>query len=176
MLAGCGQDEAPAAAAGGAVVVHLWERPGVMPARIEASHVRQLDPQLNRIALEGVFMRLPKADGVVYLSSPLADYAQDQATALRLYGPPGADGPVRFNGIWRGKLFVGRAADAISLQHTHAMRFNDVEMVCEGVCQWTASAEVLENRLPFGRTERRMDVPAVVAALAALPQPLDLPE
>ena len=34
----------------------------------------------------------------------------------------------------------------------------------------------LEHELPFGRTERRMDVPAVVAALAALPQPLNLPE
>jgi hypothetical protein len=177
LLGGCAGDSAPAdSGSSGAVVVHVWEHPGLMPARIEARRVHQVDPSFNELALEGVVMRLPKADGVVYLSAPFANYAQDKATAIRLYGPPGADGPVRFNGIWRGKLFVGRAAEAVSMQHSHAMRFDDVTMVCEGVCQWTASAEVLESRLPFGRTERRMDVPAVVAALAALPQPLNLPE
>jgi hypothetical protein len=177
LLAGCVSDDAPAeAGTSGAVVVHVWEHPGLMPARIEARRVRQVDPAFSEIALEGVVMRLPKEDGVVYLSAPFADYAQEKAIAIRLYGPPGADGPVRFNGVWRGKLFVGRAAEAVSTQHSHAMRFTDVEMVSEGVCQWTASAEVLESRLPFGRTERRMDVPAVVAALAALPQPLSLPE
>jgi hypothetical protein len=177
LLGGCGADSAPTeAGTSGAVVVHVWEHPGLMPARIEARHVHQVDPAFNELTLEGVVMRLPKADGVVYLSAPFANYAQDKTMAIRLYGPPGADGPVRFNGVWRGKLFVGRAAEATSLQHSHAMRFDDVEMVSEGVCQWTASSEVLENRLPFGKTERRMDVPAVVAALAALPQPLSLPE
>lgn len=177
LLGGCVSGDAPAeAGASGPVVVHVWEHPGLMPARIEARHVHQVDPSFDELTLEGVLMRLPKADGVVYLSAPLADYAQEKATAIRLYGPPGADGPVRFNGVWRGKLFVGRAAEATSRQHSHALRFDDVELVSEGVCQWTASAEVLEGRLPFGRTERRMDVPAVVAALAALPQPLDLPE
>jgi hypothetical protein len=177
LLGGCGPVGAPAeTGTNGAVVVHVWEHPGLMPARIDARSVHQVDPNFTELSLEGVVMRLPKADGVVYLTAPLANYAQDQAMAIRLYGPPGADGPVRFNGVWRGKLFVGRAAAATSLQHSHAMRFDDVELVSEGVCQWTASAEVLENRLPFGRTERRIDVPAVVAALAALPQPLNLPE
>ncbi len=177
LLGGCAQGTAPAeAGSSGSVVVHVWEHPGLMPARIEARRVRQVDAAFSQLTLEGVVMRLPKADGVVYLTAPFADYAQEKPIALRLYGPPGADGPVRFNGVWRGKLFVGRAAEATSLQHSHAMRFDNVEMVCEGVCQWTASAEVLESRLPFGRTERRMDVPAVVAALAALPQPLHLPE
>jgi hypothetical protein len=178
LLGGCGATPSlPEPGANGVVVVHSWEHPGDNPSRIEARHIHQVDSSFSALDLDDVTMRLPKPDGVVYLVSPLATYDQNAVNTILLFGHPGDDGPVRFNGVWRGKLFVGRAAHAEFSQRTHGMVFTDVEIATQGVCQWTATAEWKENQpLIYGKTERRPDVPAVVAALAALPQPLDLPE
>ncbi len=178
LLGSCGTAPSlPEPGARGVVVVHVWEHPGDMPSRIEARHIHQISSTFAALTLDDVTMRLPKPDGVVYLAAPVATYNQDVANTISLFGAPGDDGPVRFNGIWRGRLFVGRAATAVFSQRTHGMVFTDVEIATQGICQWTANAEWRENQpLTYGKTQRREDVPAVVAALAALPQGLELPE
>jgi hypothetical protein len=178
-LGGCGNDEKlPAPGASGLVVVHAWDRPGEPPARIEAHQIEQQDSSFGELVLRDVLMRLPKSDGVVYLAAPKAIYAAQAATSIVLEGRTRADdGPVRFNGIWRGKLFVGRAAKASFDQRTRTMHFDDVEIASEGLCQWTATADIGEGAaIAYGSTRRQPDVPAIYAALAALPQPLALPE
>ncbi len=179
MLSGCGSEEKlPPPGASGLVVVHAWDRPGEAPARIEARHIEQKDSTFRVLLLEQVMMRLPKSDGVVYLSAPKGSYDADSATAIVLTGRSSDDdGPVRFNGVWRGKLFLGRAAKASFDQRSRTMHLDTVEIASEGLCQWTETADINEgSSISYGKTLRKPDAPAVFAALAALPQAMALPE
>ena len=125
-----------------------------------------------------MLIRLPKSNSVVYLAAPNALYSEKSTDSITLYGQPGDDGPVRFNGIWRGRLFVGRAAHAVFGQKTHELRFDDVEVVDNGVHEWTQvmTWNEVTSSMDYGKSLRLADTPSVGAAMAALPVHLELSE
>ena len=179
-LASCGSSGGalPAPGASGLVVVRLWEAKGGPPAMLQSRHVRQVGSTFDRLELEPVVMRLPASDGVVYIAAASGVYSEKGVDTIVL------SAPVHFTGVWRGLPLAG-LADTATIDHkTHAMTLTGVEVVYAGLTQTTPWAKVLENQaITFGKFDRSVssgDHPhstlAMVAALAALPQPLVLPE
>ena len=179
-LAACGSSGAalPAPGASGLVVVRLWEANGGAPALLQSRRVRQVGATFDQLQLEPVVMRLPASDGVVYIAAESGIYSEKAVDTITL------SPPVHFTGVWRGLPLAGRADTAIIDHRTHAMLLTGVEVVYAGLTQTTPWAKVLENQaISFGKFDRTTsagDHPhstlAMVAALAALPQPLVLPE
>ena len=182
-LAACGSSGAalPAPGASGLVVVRLWEAKGGPPAMLQSRHVKQVGATFDQLRLEPVVMRLPASDGVVYIAAADGTYSEQAEVTITL------SAPVHFTGVWRGLPLAGRADTATIDHKTHAMELKGVEVVYAGLTQTTPWAKVLENQaISFGKFDRSAsagetgDHPhstlAMVAALAALPQPLVLPE
>jgi hypothetical protein len=179
-LGGCGApDDLPAPGADGLVVVHWWdEKKAGPPAYLQAESVQQGDAEFGKLAFSQVMMRLPGEDGVVYVTAPRAVYDRGSKEEIILGADPErpVDGPVRFMGLWNGDFFIGRAAKGVFEEKTHRMRLEQVEIIAKGVRQRTAWAAITQNQsVPFGELVRLPDSPAITAALAALPSPLELP-
>jgi hypothetical protein len=179
-LASCGApDDLPAPGADGLVVVHWWdEKKAGPPAYLQAESVQQGDAEFAKLEFRTVMMRLPGADGVIYVTAPRAVYDRGASEEIVLGADPQRpiDGPVRFVGQWDGEFFVGRAAQGVFEEKTHRMRLEQVEIIAKGVRQRTAWAAITQNQsVPFGELLRMPDAPAVSAALAALPSPMVFP-
>ncbi len=183
LLAACGSSGValPAPGASGLVVVRLWEAKGGPPAMLQSRRVRQVGSTFDQLALEPVVMRLPASDGVVYIAAASGLYSEKGVDTITL------SAPVHFTGVWRGLPLAGRADTATIDHRTHAMMLTGVEVVYAGLTQTTPWAKVLENQaISFGKFDRSASAGAsgdhahstlaMVAALAALPQPLVLPE
>jgi hypothetical protein len=180
LMSGCGApDELPAPGADGLVVVHWWdEKRAGPPAYLQAEKVAQQDAEFGKLEFSAVMMRLPGAEGAVYVTAPLARYDRGATEEITLGADPQrpVDGPVRFVGLWNGEFFMGRAAKGIFEEKTHRMRLDDVELVGSGVRQHFAWAAITQAQaVPYGGTKRLADAPALTAALAALPSPVVLP-
>lgn len=171
----------PEPGARGLVVVRLWDAKGGAPAMLQSRRVRQVGTSFDRLELEPVVMRLPASDGVVYIAADSGIYSERDEATITL------SEPVHFTGMWRGLPLAGRADRATIDHRTHVMSLTRVEATYAGLNQTTPWATVLENQaITFGPFDRSAadghasDPPhstlAVVAALAALPQPLLLPE
>jgi hypothetical protein len=179
-LGGCGApEELPAPGADDLVVVHWWdEKKAGPPAYLQAEKVAQGDAEFGKLEFSTVMMRLPGADGVVYVSAPRALYDRGAQEEIILGTDPTRpiDGPVRFMGVWNGDLFMGRAAKGVFEEASHRMRLEQVEIASNGLRQRTAWAAITQSQsVPFGELVRLPDAPALTAALAALPSPLVLP-
>jgi hypothetical protein len=140
--------------------------------------VAQLDAKFGKLEFSEVMMRLPGSDGVVYVTAPYAEFnrAATEEIILGTHKDRPVDGPVRFIGRWNGDLFMGRAQRGKFIETGREMSLHDVEIVGSGARQhvvWVAINQVGE--LPYGGTKRLTDVPALTAALAALPVQLALP-
>lgn len=171
-FSGCGQPAQLAEqGAHGVVLARIWESGNRdQPTLLRAERVVQQDNKFHRLLFTPVLMRVPKGNGVVYIAADHAIYDRDAVTAIEL------SEPVHFSGQWRGQLFSGRAQHASVDPKNRSMHLREVELVYEGGCQRTVDALVHQDAVPFGHFERLPDTPAVIAALAAVPQPLVLPE
>jgi hypothetical protein len=179
LAGGCGApDDLPPPGADRLVVVHWWDEGGGLPAYLQADRVVQEGAVFESLEFRTVLMRLPGADGVVYVTAPRAIYQKGAAEEVQLDALPDqpVDGPVRFIGQWNGEVFMGRANRAVFEEKTHRMRLDQVEIAIQGLRQRAAWAAVTQDRmLPVGRLDRMPDASALTAALAALPAPLVLP-
>jgi hypothetical protein len=182
-LAGCGESEAPPPpGAPGLVVLHWWDAKGGPPAYLEAHDLKQQGSTFDHIEFTQVLMRLPSEGRVAYVTAPHATYNKGQAAAVVLdAGTDGAgnprvmDGPVRFLGSTDGVPFIGRADVAVFDHDTQGLRLDNVEIVYEGLRQYTTSATLNRKQLDTKKLNPLPSVPALTAAMAALPRPLDLP-
>jgi hypothetical protein len=152
-----------------AVVVHIWEKPGMAPLVLVADAARQEATAPDDVLLEGVRLRLPLRDGEVLLLTDAAriDLARGQTITLQP--------PVGFSGTFQDHALTGRAAEAV-------VHLDERRLVLVDVGLLFAAQELRVDRLTIHddwrtRTaEKVRSRPAavpVIAALATLPRPLD---
>lgn len=189
-LAGCGSEPAlPPPGAQGPILVRQWDERGERQVVVKARAVRpaggDLTKALDAMSLQSVLMRAPFADGVVYGATPSARFAQGGERVFELPEPGGpATAFVAIAGIYQGAPLTGRAARAYLRREDQALILEQVELVemAKGGLLTISPQIVLRQgeqlALPGerGRTTHDRAPAAVIAALAALPRPLHLPE
>lgn len=190
LLAGCGSEpELPPPGAQGPILVRQWDERGERQVVVKARAVRpsggDLSKALEAMDLETVLVRAPFADGVIYGVTPSARFAQ---AGERIFTMPEPDAPataaVAIAGILKGSPVTGRAARAWLRRADQALILEQVELVemAKGGLLTVSpqmvlrQGEQLEMSGGRGRTTHARAPAAVIAALAALPRPLVLPE
>ena len=189
-LAGCGSEPPlPPPGAQGPILVRQWDERGERQVVVKARSVRptggDLTKALDAMSLQSVLMCAPFADGVVYGVTPSARFAQGGERVFELPEPGApAAASVAIAGIFKGSPITGRAARAWLRRADQALILEQVELVemAKGGLLTTSPQIVLRQgeqlALPGerGRTTHDRAPAAVIAALAALPRPLVLPE
>jgi len=184
VLAGCAiEAPLPPPGAQGPLLVRQWDAAGQRAVVIKAKSLRQSglltrtwDQELD---LDTVLVRAPLDQGVFVASAPSASYTPKATPTAILPGRgAAADAAVVVAGVWQGVPMIGRATRATYDQHTQSLRLADLEICHLG--NWTRHREVIMH------ADRGIDLigalPAqrapvgVVAALAALPEQLEIPE
>ena len=190
LFAGCASEPPlPPPGAQGPILVRQWDERGERQVVIKARSVHpaggDLAKALDEMSLETVLVRAPFADGVIYGATPSARFAQ---TGERVFTMPEPGAPstasVAIAGILRGGPVTGRAARAWLRRADQALILEQVELVemAKGglltVSPWVLLRQGDQLAMPAGqgRTTHVRAPAAVIAALAALPRPLVLPE
>lgn len=182
-LCGCGEtDVPPPPGAPGLVVLHWWDAKGGPPAYLQAHDMKQQGAGFDKVDFTQVLMRLPSEGRAFYVTAPHARYDKLKTNSVTFDAgeddagkPHPIDGPVRFFGIDDGVPFIGRADIAIFDCKTQRLRLDVVEIVNQGLRQYIATVTLSRAGVTTGKTDRLPDTPALTAAMAALPRPLDLP-
>ena len=184
LLAGCAiEAPLPPPGAQGPMLVRQWDAAGQRAVVIKAKSLRQSgvltrtwDQELD---LDTVLVWAPLDQGVFVARAPSASYTPKATPTAILPGRGAApDAVVVVTGVWQGSPMIGRATRATYDQHTQSLRLADLEICHLG--NWTRHREVimragqgvdLLGALPTQRAPL-----GVVAALAALPEQMDIPE
>jgi hypothetical protein len=184
VLAGCAiEAPLPPPGAQGPMLVRQWDAAGQRAVVIKAKSLHQTgvltrtwDQELD---LDTVLVRAPLDQGVFVASAPSASYTPKASPTAILPGRgAAADAVVVVAGVWQGAPMIGRATRAIYDQQNQSLRLADLEICHLG--NWTRHREVvmhvdqgvdLIGALPAQRAPL-----GVVAALAALPEQMDIPE
>jgi hypothetical protein len=184
------------------VTFQLWAEPGQPPTILQADKLSQEDAALRHLRFEGLRVRRPFDDGVVYLSAPKGQYDREPQESVTL------SGPVRLSGAMGGEPFVGvgeravfsRATGQVELIGDESPEHENDRLTKATVFTHGAAARsrhfLFDNfivpstpgqRIQGNQKSLRMttapykftqaaDAPAVATALAALPHPLVIPE
>lgn len=184
VLVGCSVDtDLPPPGAEGPIVVRQWDAQGQRAVVLKSRTLRQagafatgLDQDLD---LDGVLVRAPLDQGVFIAAAPSARYTpKSRPTAvLPGVGAP-ADAVVTVSGVWQGSPVIGRATRAVYDEPDRSLTLTDLELCHLGVWSRHDRAVLRTDRgldLLGARKARRAPL-GVVAALAALPDGLDIPE
>jgi hypothetical protein len=184
------------------VTFQLWAEAGQPPTILQADKLTQEDAVFRHLRFEGIRVRRPFDDGVVYLQAPRGQYDREPKEQVIL------EGPVRLSGVMGGEPFVGvgerasyvrslgqvelvgdeseaglkdRRRQAIVLLHGAAVRSrhfvfdNFTAPTNPGQRIKGADKSLRMSTVPY-EMHGAADVPAVALALAALPHPLAIPE
>lgn len=184
MLTGCAvQTALPPPGAQGPILVHQWNAAGQRAVMIKARTLRQAgvltttwDQQLD---LDGVLVWAPLDQGVLVAAAPSARYTPKAVPTAVLPAPGAAASEVvTVAGVWQGLPLIGRATRATYHEQDQSLHLTDLELCHLG--NWTRHREAVV------RSDRSIDLrgalPAqraplgVIAALAALPQRMEIPE
>ena len=173
LLAGCDEDEtdpvASAPPAQGPVVMRVFDRanPTAEPAVLRAGQARQVDG-IDELSLEPLIMRRTATSGVAYVHAPRAAVGGPEGLVL--------DGPVFLTGVWAGQPFTGVAAKATMLPGSRAVTLTNVQVARAGSVTSTPRLDLGESTAQAGGPFLiRPGVPALTAALAAIPPDVPLP-
>jgi hypothetical protein len=144
-----------------------------------------------------VHIRVESPDGVLFINAERGRF-QKEATDTLVLEPEQAHGVVRLSGSWGGAPFVGTSSQAVFRQGERLLMMEAVELVHRGRAQRLLDSPKPRGQPAFGGVLTDLDhLPAVIfmqdhnvihpgpnrdrptpimlAALAALPQPLTLP-
>ena len=171
LLAACGTPAAlPPPAATGTVVVQLWDPGAAQPTTIVAERITQVGQRFDRLALTTVRSRviLPEFDAA--LTSPSGTW-QAQSGVLSL------DGPVHLAGTWQGHPLLGVATSARLVRDDATIELAGLELWNQGQRLLAPLAVLHQDRTllaPQGLSSGPLP-PELLAAFAALPDPLPLP-
>ncbi len=176
---GCGEiAEPPAPGVDGTIDIRWWDAKGGAPMLMRAQGVKQLDGEFDRLEFSHVVLRLPNKAGVAVISAPRASYRAKERISVTLDSGAEVDeeGAVRFLVAQDGQPLVGRATRAEFDRETRTLLLKSVEVVWQGQRQWTEWAKLSEDKpYEWGPLKALPSLPAVTAAIAALPLPLELP-
>jgi len=190
LLGGCASEPPlPPPGAQGPILVRQWDERGERQVVVKARSIHpaggDLSKALDEMSLEEVLVRAPFADGVVYGATPSARFAQGGERVFEMPEPGApAAASVAIAGIYQGSPITGRAERAWLRRADQALileRVELVEMAKGGLLTISPlvvlrQGEQLEMPGERGRTTHDRAPAAVIAALAALPRPLELPE
>jgi hypothetical protein len=174
MLCAC-QDDAPPPPAGaeGPVLMREWKSDSTEPITVWAQTVTQRDKEFKQLDLKPVLVRMPFKDKIIYISAPKAVYNAGSRNAVQL------DGPVIMFGTEGDNCIAGRADRALVDPEERTAELMYGEVISGGYI-YEAGKRILfnQNTRKFSEGDNKFTrAPAVVtAALAALPQPMVLPE
>lgn len=172
-LLGCAPQQEQRSGAPGAqgpVIIHQWDDPDKMPLELIARTINQQAFGFKKMTMEPVLARMPQADGTVLIASPQALYVSGSKSSVTLQGP------VKLIGVMHGEPVVGRAEGAEVDQRKRTVLFTDVELFYRGVLNTAPKAVASQGNVQFiGRMHGQSAPAALVAALYALPRPLEFP-
>jgi len=177
--------------------VYLWEPAGGAPLVVRTMSIEQAGVgDFRHLLLRPVMIRVESTDGILFISAERGRFRKDETETLILE-PESPQGVVRLSGSWGGVPFVGVSPRAAFRQGEHVLAMDAVELVHRGraerfldrpkpVGQPVDGALADLDRIPsvlFMQNQnalrtgpnRERTAPILVAALAALPQPLVLP-
>ncbi len=165
----------PPPGAQGPIIIHQWESDGKEPLVVVATSVSHHGSGFQDLELQPVLIRLPLANGVLFIASPHANYAElTDAKTVHLQGP------LKISGEYDGDPLLGRAAEAVFTNDKDGARLEltKLEMCVGGQLETHERVQVYKDRvLRFpGRNRRDAPPAAIKAAVMALPQPLAFPE
>ena len=199
LLVGCSEvEELPPPGARGEAVVQLWDQAGGPPTTIRTASITQAGiGDFRNLVLRPVQIRVESPDGVLFINAERGRFRKEATDTLVLESEQ-AHGVVRLSGNWGGSPFVGTSAQAIFRQGEHLLMMESVELVHRGRAE-----RLLDRSKPVGQPafegvltdldhlpavifvqnqnavrmgpNRDRPAPIILAALAALPQPLTLP-
>jgi hypothetical protein len=179
LCAGCGEvADPPAPGVDGVIDIRWWDAKGGAPALLRAQGVKQLEGGFDQLDFSHVVLRLPSASGVAVVSAPRAKYRAKERISVRLDdgSDESVEGAVRFLVSQDGQPVAGRARRAEYDHEARVLTLTSVEVFRQGQRQWLAWATLDENGpKAWGQVKALPGMPAVTAAVAALPLPLALP-
>lgn len=179
LLAGCGEvAQPPAPGVDGTIDIRWWDTAGGAPALLRAQGVKQLDGDFGRLDFSRVVLRLPSKEGVAMIGAPRASYRAKERISVTLDSGTGSDeeGAVRFLLAQDGQPLAGRAMRAEFDRESRMLLLKSVEVIWQGQRQRTEWARLGEGKpYEWGPLKALPAMPALTAAFAALPLPLELP-
>lgn len=179
ILVGCGEVAEPSApGVDGTIDIRWWDNKGGAPALLRAQGVKQLDGGFDRLDFSHVVLRLPGKDGVAVISAPRASYRAKERISVTLDSGTDVDqeGSVRFLVTQDGQPLVGRAMRAEFERESRTLLLKSVDVLWQGQRQRTEWAKLSEDKpYEWGPMKALPGLPALTAAIAALPLPLELP-
>jgi hypothetical protein len=179
LLAGCDDvAQPPEPGVDGTIDIRWWDTKGGAPALLRARGVKQLDGAFDNLDFSRVVLRLPSKDGVAVIGAPRASYRSKERISVTLDSGTEIDveGSVRFILEKDGQPLVGRAMRAEFERETRTLTMKSVEVLWQGQRQRTEWAKLSEDKpYEWGPMKSLPSLPALTAAIAALPLPLELP-
>lgn len=179
LCAGCGEiAQPPAPGVDGTIDIRWWDAKGGAPVLMRAKGVKQLEGGFDQLDFSQVVLRLPNKAGVAVISAPRASYRAKERISVTLDSGTGVDqeGAVRFLVTQDGQPLAGRATRAEFDRETRTLLLKSVEVMWQGQRQWTEWAKLSEDKpYEWGPLKALPSMPALTAAIAALPLPLELP-
>jgi len=173
VLAGCGAKESTEEpGARGPVVIRWWDRAALerrqAPTVITTQRLAETGKRFAALDLEPVHLRHPIEGGVLWLEAPHGAFDRSAQATNRLACP----GPIAIHGWVQGRPVCGAASHAQVQAGGRALELTDMVLVQAGRLTTTPLAALAQGR---GRASGpflvRPGAPAVLAALAAIPDP-----
>ncbi len=177
LLTGCGQEGTlPPPGSQGPILIRQWDGKGRRQVVVKAMTVEQAQAMVGKdfdqLDMGEVLIRLPYRGDVICVASPDARYSASGDRRIDL------GGPVNLCGALQGETVIGSAASAWLNAGDQSLELADLRLTWRGTLSLHPRVRMHQDQgMQTTGASSTMNAPVMaVAALAALPRPLVVPD